>query len=137
MFYSILAALFLIKEFKILFSKLGFQKLNKIFNSQVRFFGYIIIFRSTKMLGEIADLRLCALMSLRSYVLAPLCLCTLMSVPLCPCALVSCTLLSVPLCRVSYLHLDRPNTLKILNEIIWDLPKQNDGSDDRPSSAAA
>ena len=79
MFYSILAVLFLIKEFKILFSKLGFQKLNKIFNSQVRFFGYKIIFRSTKMLGEIADLRLCTLMSLCSYVLgtsvpAPLCL---------------------------------------------------------------
>ena len=80
MLYSILAALLLIKEFKILFSKLGFQKLNKVFNSQVRFFGYIIIFRSTKMLGEIADLRLCAaaplcpcdLMSLRPYVPAPL-----------------------------------------------------------------
>ena len=43
------------------------------------------------MLGEIADLRLCALMSLRSYV----------SVPLCPCALMSCALLSAPLCRRS------------------------------------
>ena len=79
MFYSILAVLFLIKEFKTLFSKLGFQKLNKIFNSQVRFFGYKIIFLSTKMLGEIPGLRLCALMSLRPYVLgtsvpAPLCL---------------------------------------------------------------
>ena len=78
MFYSILAVLFLIKEFKILLSKLGFQKRNKIFNSQVRFFGHIIIFRSTKMLGEIADLRLCALMSLpllslSLYVPAPLC----------------------------------------------------------------
>ena len=62
------------KEFKILLSKLGFQKLNKIFNSQVRFFGYIIIFRSTKMLAQIADLRLCALMSLCPYVPAPLCL---------------------------------------------------------------
>ena len=73
MFYSILAVLFLIKEFKILISKLGFQKSNKILISQVRFFAYIIIFRSTKMLGEIADLRLCAL-----------CLCAL-----CPCALMS------------------------------------------------
>ena len=53
------------KNSKYFFQKLGFQKLNKIFNSQVRFFGYryIIIFQSTKMLGEIADLRLCALMS--------------------------------------------------------------------------
>ena len=58
MFYSILAVLFLIKEFKIFLTKLGFQKLNKIFNSQVRFFGYMIIFRSTKMSAQIADLRL-------------------------------------------------------------------------------
>ena len=85
MFYSILAVLFLIKEFKILLSKPGFQKLNKIFNSQVRFFGYIIIFRRMKMLAQIADLRLCALMSLRPYF----------------CALMSFALLSAPLCRVS------------------------------------
>ena len=72
MFYSILAELLLIKELKILLSKLGFRKLNKIFNSQVPFFGYIIIFRSMKMFAQIADLRLCVRMSLR-----------LMSVPFC------------------------------------------------------
>ena len=43
------------------------------------------------MLAQLADLRLCALMSLRPYVLAALCPCALMSSPLC----------SVPLCRVS------------------------------------
>ena len=52
-------------EFKKLLSKFDFQKLNKILISQVRFFDYIIIFQSTKMLAQIADLRLCALMSLR------------------------------------------------------------------------
>ena len=36
------------------------------------------------MLGEIADLRLCALMSLGPYVLAPLGPCALMSALLCP-----------------------------------------------------
>ena len=36
------------------------------------------------MLGEIADLRLCALMSLHSYVLGPLCPRALMSARLCP-----------------------------------------------------
>ena len=35
------------------------------------------------MLAQIADLRICALMSLRPYVLVPLCPCTLMSAPLC------------------------------------------------------
>ena len=50
-------------EFKKLLSKLNFQKLNKILISQARFFDYIIIFRSTKMLAQIADLRLCALIS--------------------------------------------------------------------------
>ena len=75
--------------------KLGFQKLNKILVSQVRFFGYIIFFRSTKMLAEIADLSLCTLTFLRPYILASLC----------PCALMSCQLLSAPLSRVSYLGL--------------------------------
>ena len=64
--------------------------------NQVRFFGYIIIFRSTKMLAQIADLRLCALMSLRPYVLAPLCPCTLMSSPLCPAPLCPATLCPAP-----------------------------------------
>ena len=36
------------------------------------------------MLAQIADLRLCALMSLRPYVLEPLCPFALMSAPLCP-----------------------------------------------------
>ena len=36
------------------------------------------------MLAQLADLRLCALMSLRPYVPAPLCPCALMSAPLCP-----------------------------------------------------
>ena len=54
-------------------SKHTFQKLNiKLKINQVRFFDYIIIFRSMKMLAHIADLRLCALMS-----------CELMSAPLC------------------------------------------------------
>ena len=88
-FYSILAVLFLIKEFKIFLSKLGFQKLNKIFNSQVRFFGYIIIFRSTKMLPQISDLRLCALMRLCPYVLVPLCPFALISLRPYVCALIS------------------------------------------------
>ena len=35
------------------------------------------------MLAQLADLRLCALMSLRSYVPAPLRPCALMSAPLC------------------------------------------------------
>ena len=54
-------------------SRLGFQKSNKILISQVRFFDYIIIFRSTKMLAQIADLRLRALLSLFPYI------CVLMS----------------------------------------------------------
>ena len=86
MFYSILAVLFSIKKFKILLSKLGFQKLNKLFNSQVRSFAYPIIFRSTKMLGEIADLGLFALMSLRPYV----------------CAFTSFAFLSAPFCLRPY-----------------------------------
>ena len=49
-----------------------------MFISLVRFFDYIIIFRSTKMLAQIADLRLCALMLLRPYVLGPF-ICALMS----------------------------------------------------------
>ena len=36
------------------------------------------------MLAQIADLRLCALQSLRPYVLGPLCPCDLMSALLCP-----------------------------------------------------
>ena len=72
-------------KLKKLSSKFGFQKLNKILINQARFFAYIIIFRSTKMLGEIADLRLCALMFLCPYV----------------CALMFCELLSAPLCRRS------------------------------------
>ena len=60
-------------EFKKLHSKLGFQKLNTIFIRQVRFFDYIIALQSTKMLAQIADLRLCALMSLCPYVLETLC----------------------------------------------------------------
>ena len=56
--------------------RVNFQKLNKILISQDRFIDYIIIFRSTKFSkAQIADLRLCALMS--------------------------CALLSAPLCRVS------------------------------------
>ena len=60
-------------SFKKLLTKLGFQKLNKILISQVRFFDSIIIFQSTKMLAQIANLRLCALMSVSPYVLATLC----------------------------------------------------------------
>ena len=41
------------------------------------------------MLAQLADIRLCALMSLRPYVPAPLCPCALMSALLCPCALMS------------------------------------------------
>ena len=48
------------------------------------------------MLARIADLRLCALMSLRPYVLVPYVLETL-----CPCVLLSATLCPAPLCRVS------------------------------------
>ena len=47
------------------------------------------------MLAQIADLRLCALMSLRTYV------CALMSLRTYVCALTSCALLSAPLCRRS------------------------------------
>ena len=45
-------------------SKLDFQQLNKILINQVCFFDYIlvIIFQSMKMLVQIVDLRLCALM---------------------------------------------------------------------------
>ena len=57
-------------EFKKLLWKLGFQKFKKILISQVRFFDYIIIFRSTKMLAQIADLRLCALNVSTPYVCA-------------------------------------------------------------------
>ena len=71
-------------ELKKLLLKLGFQKLNKILNSQVRFFAYIIISRSTKMLVQIADLRLCARMSLRYNVPEPLCLRPYVPVPLIP-----------------------------------------------------
>ena len=77
--------------------KLGFQKLNKIPISQVRFFDYILIFQSTKMLAQIADLRHCALMSLNPFVLAPSCFCTLMSAHLCPVPFVS-ALLPAPFC---------------------------------------
>ena len=58
------------------------------------------------MLAQLADIRLCALMSLRPYVPAPLCPCTLMSLrsyvpaPLCL-HLMSCAILSAPLCRRS------------------------------------
>ena len=38
------------------------------------------------MLAHLADLRLCALMSLHPYVRVPLCPCALMSAPLCPAA---------------------------------------------------
>ena len=54
---------------------MAFEKLNKILISRVRFFDYVIIFRSTKMLAQIADLRLCTLTSLHPFVLAPLCPC--------------------------------------------------------------
>ena len=59
------------------FSKLDFQKLTKILINQC-------YFRSTKMLAQLADLRLCALMSLRLYVPASFCSCALMSAQLCP-----------------------------------------------------
>ena len=36
------------------------------------------------MLAQLADLRFCALMSLRPYVPVPLCPCARMSAPLCP-----------------------------------------------------
>ena len=65
-------------EFKKLLLKFDFQKLNKILINQVRFFDSIIILGSTKMLAQIADLRLCALMSLRPYVF-PRMSCALMS----------------------------------------------------------
>ena len=65
-------------EFKKL-SIFGFEKLKKICISQVRFFDYTIIFRSTKMLAQIAGLHLCALLSLCPYVLEPLCPCALLS----------------------------------------------------------
>ena len=50
------------------------------------------------MLAQLAHLRFCALMSLRHYVLVPLCPCALMS--LCPdvCALMSAPLCPGPLC---------------------------------------
>ena len=54
------------------------------------------------MLAQLADLRFCALVSLRSYVPAPLCPCALMSVPLCPCALMSAPLCPAPLCLCPY-----------------------------------
>ena len=54
-------------ELKKLFSKLDFQKLTKILINQC-------YFRTTKMLTQLTDLRLCALMSLSRYVPAPLCL---------------------------------------------------------------
>ena len=54
------------------------------------------------MLAQLADLRLCALMSLRPYVPAPLCPCALMSVPLCP-----ATLCPAPFCLCPYV-VDRP-----------------------------
>ena len=60
-------------KFKKLLSKLGFQKLNKILISQVHFFNCIVIFRSTKILAQIAGLCLCALMSAHPYILVPLC----------------------------------------------------------------
>ena len=50
-------------KFKKLISKCDFQKLNKRILSQVRYFDCIIIFQSTKMLAQIAYLRLCAPMS--------------------------------------------------------------------------
>ena len=54
-------------------------------------------FRRTKILAQLADLRLCTLMSLRPYVPAPLCPCAFMSrAPLCL-RLMSCALLSAPL----------------------------------------
>ena len=60
-------------KLKTLFSKLDFQKLTKILINQC-------YFRSTKMLAQLADLRLCAL-----YVLGLLCPSALMSAPLrCP-----------------------------------------------------
>ena len=77
-------------KFKKLLSKLGFQKLKKILIGQFRFFDCIIVFRSSKMLAQIADLRLWALMYLR-----------LMSLRTYVCDLMFCALLSEPLCRVS------------------------------------
>ena len=53
------------------------------------------------MLAQLAYLRLSVLMSLRTYVPAPLCLRSYVAVPLCPCPLTSCALLCAPLCRVS------------------------------------
>ena len=52
------------------------------------------------MLAQIADLRLRAPMSLRPYVLAPLCPFALMS--LCPCALMSATLCPASFCLRPY-----------------------------------
>ena len=83
-------------ELKKRFSKLDFQKLTKILINQC-------YFQSTKMLAQLADLRLCALMSLCPYVPAPLCPCGFMSLRSYVCTLMSCTLLSAPLGRVSEL----------------------------------
>ena len=47
-------------KFKKLILKFDFQKLIKILISQIPFFDCIIIVRSTKMLAQIAYLRLCA-----------------------------------------------------------------------------
>ena len=54
-------------------SKLDFQNWNKILikKQSSSFFEYIIIFRSTEMFAHIADLRLCALMSVYPHALAP------------------------------------------------------------------
>ena len=67
------------------------------------------------MLAQLADLRLCALMSLRPYVPAPLCPCALMSAPLCP----------APLCRVSHYIASRDkygsiHTINGVQMVIWD-----------------
>ena len=68
------------------------------------------------MLAQIADLRLCALMSPAS-----LCRCALMFASLCRCALMSYTLLSAPLCPRSSKSVHKVYTFfpQINKKLIW------------------
>ena len=69
------------------------------------------------MLGQIADLRLSVLIFLRRYVLALLCPCALMYVPLCirPYVLRTfiCVLLSAPFCQRPYVGFRKKIGIKL------------------------